>query len=141
MHARNSSPRRPVFPAASHPPSRTTQVLDVVQADLDAVAGCCEAMNAAVQRSKSSTGDLLQQTQVLASSMRMSEQRSQLVGKFLDQYQLTPAEAEALKVTDRPPPPSPSSARPTTRTQWHPSAFAVYAIVDIDPQRKVMKTH
>ncbi len=35
---------------------------------------------------------------VLLHSLQISETRSQLVGRFLEQYQLTPAEATALQV-------------------------------------------
>lgn len=70
--------------------------LDAVQADLDRVAQCCDRMTASVLDNKASTAGLLLETERLQHALDTSLSRSQLLGKFLDQYQLSAAEAEAL---------------------------------------------
>jgi hypothetical protein len=79
---------------------RVIVALDLVQADLDAVARCCEAMTASVADSKAATADMMLETDRLAGALATSETRSQLVGTFLQRYQLSPAEAEALRAED-----------------------------------------
>ncbi len=71
--------------------------LDSVQQDLDQVAGCCEHMTSWVLENKSSTSGLLMETERLQKALEISQTRSQLLGTFLSQYQLSPAEASALQ--------------------------------------------
>ncbi|PSC76084.1 Conserved oligomeric Golgi complex subunit 6 [Micractinium conductrix] len=73
------------------------KMLDVVQSDLDALSSCCDAMGASLAGSRAAAADLLHDTDKLQRSLQVSETRSQLVGRFLEQYQLTPAEAAALQ--------------------------------------------
>ncbi|PRW32513.1 Conserved oligomeric Golgi complex subunit 6 isoform A [Chlorella sorokiniana] len=73
------------------------QALDCVQSDLDALSSCCEAMGGALAGSRAAAADLLHDTARLTRALQTSETRSQLVGRFLEQYQLTPAEATALQ--------------------------------------------
>jgi hypothetical protein len=76
---------------------RVIAALDTVQADLNAVAQCCDRMTAGVADSRAATSDMLLETDRLQRALALSETRSQLVGKFLEQYQLSPAEADALR--------------------------------------------
>eukprot|EP00887_Chlorella_sp_A99_P005804 scaffold1.g5804.t1 len=85
--------------------------LDVVQRDLDSLSACCDTMTASLAASNSSTAELLQvirqtdetaclvhlDTRKLQSALAASEVRSRLVARFLDQYQLAPAELAALQ--------------------------------------------
>ncbi|KAI7838109.1 hypothetical protein COHA_008117 [Chlorella ohadii] len=73
------------------------QALDSVQGDLDALSACCEAMSSSLAGSRAAAADLLHDTDRLTRALQTSETRSQLVGRFLEQYQLTPAEAKALQ--------------------------------------------
>jgi len=72
-------------------------VLDSVQQDLDQVSSCCERMTSWVLENKSSTAGLLMETDRLQKALEISQTRSQLLGTFLSQYQLSPAEAQALQ--------------------------------------------
>lgn len=74
--------------------------LDMLQADLDAVSANCDKMTESVANSKAVTTDLLHDTERLQRALAVSETRSQLVGKFLEQYQLSPGEAEALQTDE-----------------------------------------
>ncbi|KAL4534295.1 hypothetical protein Ndes2437B_g03579 [Nannochloris sp. 'desiccata'] len=74
--------------------------LDSVQQDLDQVAGCCERMTSWVLENKSSTAGLLMETDRLQKALEISQTRSQLLGTFLSQYQLSPAEAQALQAEE-----------------------------------------
>lgn len=73
------------------------KMLDVVQGDLDSLSACCESMGASLAGSRSAAADLLHDTDKLQRALQVSETRSQLVGRFLEQYQLTPSEAAALQ--------------------------------------------
>ncbi|KAL4424572.1 hypothetical protein ABPG77_009156 [Micractinium sp. CCAP 211/92] len=73
------------------------QMLDLVQKDLDSLSTCCERMGTSLAGSRSAAADLLHDTEKLRRALQISETRSQLVGRFLEQYQLTPAEATALQ--------------------------------------------
>ncbi|KAL4421302.1 hypothetical protein ABPG75_010593 [Micractinium tetrahymenae] len=73
------------------------QMLDLVQKDLDSLSSCCERMGASLAGSRSAAANLLHDTDKLQRALQISETRSQLVGRFLEQYQLTPAEAAALQ--------------------------------------------
>lgn len=79
---------------------RLPQVLDVVQADLEALSACCERMGGLVTASKAASADLLHDMDKLQRALAVSEKRSQLVARFLDQYQLAPQEMQALQVCD-----------------------------------------
>jgi conserved oligomeric Golgi complex subunit 6 len=71
--------------------------LDSVQQDLDQVANCCEKMTSWVLENKSSTAGLLMETDRLQKALEISQTRSQLLGTFLSQYQLSSAETQALQ--------------------------------------------
>lgn len=79
------------------PPPNPAQVLDVVQADLDALSSCCGEMTAALSSSQGSAAQLVHETERLQQALAASEARSKLVGRFLEEYQLTPEEAQALQ--------------------------------------------
>ena len=71
--------------------------LDSVQNDLNQVSGCCDHMTSWVLENKASTAGLLQETERLQRALELSQTRSELLGTFLQQYQLTPAESAALQ--------------------------------------------
>lgn len=71
--------------------------LDSVQQDLDQVAGCCEHMSSWVLENKSSSAGLLLETERLQHALEVSQRRSELLSTFLEQYQLSPVEAQALQ--------------------------------------------
>lgn len=71
--------------------------LDIVQADLDSVSSACEQMTVAIRKSKSFTAGLIHETQKLQHALQVTETRQKLIVKFLDQYQLLPAEIQALQ--------------------------------------------
>ncbi|KAI3423947.1 hypothetical protein D9Q98_009781 [Chlorella vulgaris] len=73
------------------------KMLDVVQGDLDSLSSCCDSMGASLAGSRSAAANLLHDTDKLQRAVQVSETRSQLVGRFLDQYQLTAAELAALQ--------------------------------------------
>jgi Conserved oligomeric complex COG6 len=77
------------------------QALEVVQADLDGLSTCCERISGALSSSKQATSELLAETEKLTRALAMSTKRSQLVEKFLQQYQLSHDEVYALQVGAR----------------------------------------
>lgn len=76
----------------------SSQALDVVQADLESLASCCQRITGALSASRGATAELLGETAKLARSLESSARRSQLVGQFLEQYQLSHDELYALQV-------------------------------------------
>lgn len=74
------------------------QVLDGVQGDLDSLSSCCDRMNALVVESKAGSADLLADLDKLQRALETSRTRSVLVTQFLDQYQLSPQQMQALQV-------------------------------------------
>ena len=75
------------------------QALDDLQAQLDAITTACQRCTAAIASSKANTADLLAETDRLQSNLAVRETRSQLVHKFLTQYQLSQEEVYALQVS------------------------------------------
>lgn len=74
------------------------QALDQVQGSLDGLMSGCQRSKAAVAGAQESTAGLLAETERLQLELAANEKRSSLVQRFLEQYQLSPAEVEALQV-------------------------------------------
>jgi hypothetical protein len=77
--------------------ARVLAALDAVQGDLDAVARACDGAAAALADSRAAAADLLAEVGRLRGARAAAEVRGRLVGTFLERYQLSPAEAEALR--------------------------------------------
>ena len=74
------------------------QALEDVQAELDALSGGCNAINAALEADRASSADLLSESDRLQHELAVSETRSGLVQNFFEQYQLSGKEISALQV-------------------------------------------
>lgn len=70
----------------------------MIQADLEGLTTGCAKINEAVSASRSSTSEMLVETEKLQRDLAVSTGRSQMVEKFLRQYQLTAEEIDALQV-------------------------------------------
>ncbi len=76
----------------------TLQALQDVQGELDALSSGCSAINAALAADRTSSADLLAESDKLQHELAVSETRSGLVNSFFEQYQLSSAEISALQV-------------------------------------------
>ena len=74
------------------------QALDVVQADLDSLSECCGRITGVLASTRHASADLLDETAKLRRLLEGSLHRSQLVDRFLEQYQLSHDEVYALQV-------------------------------------------
>ena len=74
------------------------QALDVVQRDVDGLSTSCSETSAALASTRATTAELLAAMDQVQRTLETSEKRSQLVQTFLEQYQLSPAELDALQV-------------------------------------------
>lgn len=74
------------------------QALEEVHGELDAVSTGCSAINAALAADRSSSADLLSESDKLQHELATSQKRSTLVHSFFQQYQLSAAEIAALQV-------------------------------------------
>ena len=73
------------------------QALDSVQRDLDGLATGCRLSRQAVLGARESTAGLLTDTERLQSELAANQKHTQLVQQFLEQYQLSASEVEALQ--------------------------------------------
>ncbi len=76
----------------------TLQALQDLQGELDALSSGCSAINAALAADRTSSADLLAESDKLQHELAVSETRSGLVNSFFEQYQLSSAEISALQV-------------------------------------------
>lgn len=74
------------------------QALEEVQSELDALSTGCSAIHAALAADRSSSADLLSESDKLQHELATSQKRSTLVHSFFNQYQLSAAEIAALQV-------------------------------------------
>ena len=74
------------------------QVLDQIQNDLSGLAEGCRLSREAIAAAKDSTSTLLADTDRLHREAAANQKRSELIQKFLQQYQLSPAELAHLEV-------------------------------------------
>jgi hypothetical protein len=74
------------------------QALDAAEGELEALAGGCGRIAAALEAAQRSGGGLLADAERIAAELAHSRARSALVDHFLAQYQLTPQEVAALQV-------------------------------------------
>ncbi len=74
------------------------QALEEVQGELDTLCIGCSAINAALAADRTSSADLLSESDKLQHELAVSETRSGLVYSFFKQYQLSAAEVSALQV-------------------------------------------
>ena len=77
---------------------KVKQALDEVRHEVVAINESCVAMKEQLDATKSRTRDLVAQTTSLQERGNTLERREQLVKTFLQQYQLTPSQIEALEV-------------------------------------------
>ena len=75
------------------------QVLDQIQRDLDGLADSCRLSREAIGSAKDSTSTLLTDTDRLHREAAVNRKRTELIQKFLQQYQLTPLELAHLEVS------------------------------------------
>ena len=74
------------------------QALDLVKADLDGLAAGCGRVDALLAGTRSATAGLLAETDRNEKALAASEARSNLVERFLQQYQLSSTELDVLQV-------------------------------------------
>ena len=74
------------------------QALEEVQSELDALSSGCSAINTALAADRSSSADLLSESDKLQHELATSQKRSTLVQSFFKQYQLSAVETSALQV-------------------------------------------
>lgn len=74
------------------------QALEDVQSELNALSSGCAAINIALAADRSSSADLLSESDKLQHELVTSQKRSTLVQSFFKQYQLSAAEISALQV-------------------------------------------
>mmetsp|Transcript_20960 Transcript_20960/g.45865 ORF Transcript_20960/g.45865 Transcript_20960/m.45865 type:complete len:707 (+) Transcript_20960:171-2291(+) len=73
------------------------KALDEVQSHLDGLSSSCTMISNVLSTSKASTGPLLSDTERLTRELEAVERKGQLIGEFLEQYQLAPQEVAALQ--------------------------------------------
>eukprot|EP00232_Nephroselmis_pyriformis_P023605 CAMPEP_0182872834 /NCGR_PEP_ID=MMETSP0034_2-20130328/11959_1 /TAXON_ID=156128 /ORGANISM="Nephroselmis pyriformis, Strain CCMP717" /LENGTH=312 /DNA_ID=CAMNT_0025005447 /DNA_START=10 /DNA_END=945 /DNA_ORIENTATION=+ len=71
--------------------------LDIVDAELEGLANCCNRIAQALDKSRESTSELMDQTERSKGEIASSEKRQQLVATFLQSYQLTSEEVATLR--------------------------------------------
>ena len=69
-----------------------------MQADLDSLSECCGRITGVLASTRPASADLLDETAKLRRLLEGSLHRSQLVERFLEQYQLSHDEVYALQV-------------------------------------------
>lgn len=74
------------------------QVLDQIQRDLDGLTEGCQQSKEAIVLAQDSTSTMLADTDKLHRETAANKNRSELIQKFLQQYQLQPSELAALQV-------------------------------------------
>lgn len=74
------------------------QALEEVQSELDALSSGCSTINAALAADRTSSADLISESDKLQHELATSQKRSTLVHSFFKQYQLSSAEIAALQV-------------------------------------------
>lgn len=72
------------------------QALDEVQRNLDGLCTSCSQITTVLSNTKSSTSQLLSETERLQRDLEGVERKSQLINEFLEQYQLLPEEVRGL---------------------------------------------
>lgn len=72
------------------------KALNTVQSDLDSLSSACGRIGSGLSASKAATADMLEEVEKLQRALENTQVRSGLVGRFLEQYQLTEDEVEAL---------------------------------------------
>ena len=72
--------------------------MNKAQQDLDALASCCTQGSNALQATWANTADLLHAMDQIQKDLATSHTRSRLISDFLQQYELTSAQSQALKV-------------------------------------------
>ncbi|KAK9663943.1 hypothetical protein RND81_14G008300 [Saponaria officinalis] len=73
------------------------QALDQVEAEVNALADCCERIAKALNSCSSTTGDIISTTERLKRELDVTTQRQEIVSCFLRDYQLSNEEINALK--------------------------------------------
>ena len=100
--------------------------MNKAQQDLDALASCCTQGSHALQATWANTADLLHAMDQIQKDLATSHTRSRLISDFLQQYELTSAQSQALKVCAQLPGPQAAhlegGARPGHLNQRRPSA-------------------
>ncbi|XP_074285100.1 conserved oligomeric Golgi complex subunit 6 [Silene latifolia] len=73
------------------------QALDQVEAEVNALADCCDRIAKALNSCSSTTGDIISTTERLKQELDVTTQRQEIVSCFLRDYQLSNEEINALK--------------------------------------------
>lgn len=74
------------------------QALEEVQSELNALSTGCSAINTALAADRTSSADLISESDKLQHELATSQKRSTLVHSFFKQYQLSATEIAALQV-------------------------------------------
>ncbi|KAJ4829007.1 Golgi transport complex subunit 6 [Turnera subulata] len=75
----------------------TQQALDQVEAEVNALAECCDKITKALESCSASTGDIISTTERLKEELDVTTQRQEIVSCFLRDYQLSTQEISALR--------------------------------------------
>eukprot|EP00854_Cymbomonas_tetramitiformis_P024152 gene24152-29313_t len=74
--------------------------LEAVERQLDGLTTCCNRIGGSLETTRTSTGDLVVETEKLANELDSNLRRTSLVETFLDGYQLSNEEVESLREGD-----------------------------------------
>ena len=77
--------------------SRVQDALGALDAEIAAVAACCDGVAGALAAARAQNGGLLAEAGRLQGEIQTAEQRRGLVGRFLEEYQLSPRELGELR--------------------------------------------
>lgn len=77
---------------------RRLQAVQDLQNELDSLSSGCAAIDSALAANKALSSEFFNESEGLGHELDRNQQKSLLVQKFFDQYQLTPSEITALQV-------------------------------------------
>lgn len=76
------------------------QALDIVEAEVQGLAECCDRIARALSSCSATTGDMVVATKRLRGELEATQRRQELVTNFLHNFQLSPEEINALREDD-----------------------------------------
>ena len=77
--------------------AKVQEALAALDAEIAGVAACCDQVAGALAEARTQNGGLLAEAARLQTEVQAAEQRRGLVGRFLEEYQLSPGELEELR--------------------------------------------
>ncbi|KAJ4952435.1 hypothetical protein NE237_029267 [Protea cynaroides] len=83
-----------------HASKAAQQALDRVEEEVNALADCCDKIAKALSSCNASTGDIISTTERLKQELEITTQRQEIVSCFLQDYQLSNEEINALREED-----------------------------------------